>query len=73
MGLKCARGSPVYWPRKETLSLCLVRPADLVPSRAAWGCSSKVLLFPDDSRGESDSDSEPGVEREPQKGRVLEE
>lgn len=65
-----AQGSPVYWPWKETLSFRLMLPDDLVPSRAAWGCSSKVLLFPDDSREEKDSDSEPVVEREPQKGWV---
>lgn len=57
--VKRAQGSPVYWPRKETLSFGLMLPTDLVPSCAAWGCSSKVLLFSDDSPGESDLNSEP--------------
>jgi hypothetical protein len=62
-------GPPVYWPRKETLSDRLPLPAPLVPSRAAQGWSLGILLFSDDSWGESDSDSEPGVEREgPQRG-----
>lgn len=57
--VKRAQGSPVYWPRKETLSFCLMLPSDLVPSCAAWGGSSEVLLFSDDSPGDRDLNSEP--------------
>lgn len=56
-------GSPVYWPRKVTLSGRPVLLTPFVPSRAACGLFSVVLPLSENSLGEAGSDSEPGMGR----------